>query len=304
MKTSTMHNIRKKLLSNMLGKKVVYFILRLLNAFLSDKIYLKILYRIRIGKKLNLKKPAKFTEKLQWLKLHERSELLTLVADKYKVREYIAKEIGSEFLIPLIGVYDKFGDINFNKLPEKFILKANHGSGWNILCTDKNKFDIKKARNKFNLWMKTNAYWSGRSWEYKNIKPRIVCEEFMSNPGEVGMADYKIHCFNGTPTFIQMISNRSTGSPNESFYDANWKLQNFTLTYPLHKKKLMKPAKLSKMLEIAKILSANFKYARVDLYVNKNIFFGEITLRPASGMDNFTPKSYDEKLGSLLKLYK
>lgn len=303
MKTTTVHKIGKKILSGYFNKKMYYLLTHLLSIFLSDRLYLKIMYRIRVGSILHLKHPVKFTEKIQWLKLNNRSELLTVVADKYSVRDYIAGKIGREYLLPMIGAFEQFDDIDFDNLPNSFILKACHGSGWNIICLNKNDFDKKKARKYFNLWMNTNYYWPNRSWEYKNIKPRIVCEEFISSIGNNGMDDYKIHCFNGKPTFIQLISDRSTGMPYESFYNEAWEIQKFTLTYPLHGEPLSKPSKLSEMLEIARELSAEFVYARIDLYINGDvIYFGEITLRPASGLDNFTPKSYDEKLGKLLNL--
>lgn len=214
--------------------------------------YLEIFrYRIRVGKKLNLKSPKRFTEKIQWLKLYYRTPLLTLVADKYRVRDYIKDKIGEKYLIPLVGAFDSFDEIEKDALPNAFILKANHGSGWNVLCDNKDYFDFNSAQKKFNLWMKLNYYYPGRAWEYKNIKPKIVCEEFISSPGNVGLDDYKIHCFNGVPTYIQFITDRYSGAPRESFYDTSWNMEEFILTYPRHETPLEKPGSLKEMIALA-----------------------------------------------------
>ncbi len=303
MKTKTVHKIGKKILSSYSGKRVYYFLCKILYFLIPDKLYLRIMFLLRTGKFLRLKNPQTFNEKLQWLKVYYRLPVLTKLSDKYAVREYVKEKVGSGVLIPLIGVYESFDDINFDKLPKSFILKANHASGWNIICNDIGKFDINSARKDFKLWLKTNYYYPGRCWAYKNIKPLIVCEEFISSKDKLGLDDYKVHCFNGKPVYIQFITDRHVGLIKESFYDLNWKMQKFTLTYPMHKNALTKPCNLDEMISISEKLSNGLPYCRVDLYnCAGKIYFGEITLIPANGMDNFTPDMYNKVLGDLLDL--
>lgn len=272
---------------------------------IHDDLYVKVLYRVRTGKKLNLKSPARFNEKINWLKINYRTPLHTLAADKYAVREYVKKIVGPEILIPLLGVYDDFDEIDFSKLPEKFILKATHGSGWNMICTDKNSFDYKKARRNFKLWIGVNFYHTSRSWEYKNIPPRIVCEELLSDMSG-DLADYKIHCFSGEPVYVQVVSDRQskTKKTTQAFFNHNWNKQEFIRgVYPMTEKDVRKPDNLELMLQTAKQLSTSFPYARVDLYsCNNKVYFGEITIHPSSGMGQFKPNKYDLEWGEKIQL--
>lgn len=303
METQKVHKIAKTLLSSFIGKRIYYRLMKILYRLIPDKLYLKIMYRLRVGRKLNLENPKRFTEKMQWLKLYYRTNLMIKLADKYEVRSYVEANCGDKILIPMVGVFNSFEELPFQDLPHKFILKSTHGSGWNIICSDKTNFDYKYAKKCFNIWQNMNIYYTGRSWEYKHVPPRIICEEFISSSNTIGLDDYKIHCFNGKPYYTQYISDRYSGKPQESFYNTDWELEEFTLTYPQHDTPVSKPPKYDKMLEIAEQLSKDMPYARVDLYdCDGQIYFGEITLHPANGMDNFTPMKYDEVLGSHLTL--
>lgn len=304
-----MHNSIYKLIKNLtaslLGKKVYYSFCYITYLLIPDSLFQKILYRLRMGKSLNLKEPKDFTEKINWLKLNYRKSLLTKLADKYEVRKYVANKVGEEVLIPILGVYDSFDEIDFDTLPNKFILKANHGSGWNVVCEDKKIFNIVMVRKLFNLWLKTNYYHINRTWEYRDIKPKIVCEKFISSKNKLGLDDYKIHCFAGVPKYIQYLSDRLEGKTKGTFYDLNWKVQEFFFTNPKHRKNNPKPKSLKKMLLIAKKLSEDLPYARVDLYNNDGeSYFGEITLHPVNGMDRFIPEKYDRVWGDLLYMNK
>ena len=272
--------------------------------FLPDKTYIKLYYRLNVKRKLNLKNPKTFNEKLQWLKFNDRDPFYAVVVDKYKVREYIKETIGEKYLIPLIGDWDCFDDIDFEKLPNKFVLKCNHDSGGLVICTDKNKLDIKKAKKVISKSLKCKFYYVGREWQYKNIKPRIICEEFIGE-NDIPPSDYKISCFNGKPDNIMVCYGRETGETQYYFFDLNWNL----LRYNGWGKKapsnfsLPKPEGLEEMIQLAEKLSKPYYYARIDLYnVNGKIYFGEITLCPNSGFDGKLLKETDELFGSKLKL--
>src|SRR5690554_1888512 len=189
--------------------------------FIDDKLYLKLIYRGRIGKRLNLTNPKTFSEKIQWLKLYDRNPLYTTLVDKYEVRSIIRQEIGEDYLIPLIGVWDNFDDINFDELPNSFVLKCTHDSGGVIIVKNKNDFNINIARKKINSSLKKNYFYSGREWPYKNVKPRIIIEKFMVDTKSKQLIDYKLMCFNGSPKIVQVMSNRISGKYNLNHYSLN-----------------------------------------------------------------------------------
>lgn len=265
---------------------------------------LKKWYKKRTGRELNLENPKSFNEKIQWLKLYDNSPLKTKLADKYLVREWIKENLGEEYLIPLLGVYDSFDEIDFDKLPDKFVLKANHGCAWNIIVKDKQKFDKKKAKKKFDKWMKRNyALKAGFEMQYKDIPPKIVAEAFIQDSkGELN--DYKVLCFNGEPKFIWIDQGRFSNR-TENIYDTKWNLQPFLLTYENSKEEVPPPKNLETMIEFARKLSKDFALVRVDFYnVDGKIYFGEMTFTSASGVDVFKPAEYDLKLGEMLELPK
>jgi hypothetical protein len=251
----------------------------------------------------NLKEPTKFTEKIQWLKLYERKPFYSQLADKYLVRKYVKNFVGDKFLIPLIGVYENVDDIEFNNLPNKFVLKCTHGSGWNIVCSNKSKLNLKMARNKLSEWLKTNYYHRTGEWIYKDIKPRIICEQFLSDELGEGLTDYKFFCFGGTPRFIRVSYDRFVKQA-VNFYNLNWDKESFSANlYNYQTIDIPKPDNLNEMINIAKRLAYGFKFVRVDLYsVKKRIYFGEMTFYPGNGFIKFSPKEYDLKIGRILNL--
>lgn len=225
------------------------------------------------------------------------------MVDKYEVRNYIKNIIGEEYLIPLIGVYDSFEEIDFDKLPNQFVLKCTHDSGGIVICYDKSKFNIDAARKKINKHLKRNYYYSGREWPYKNIKPRIICEKYMVDESGTELKDYKIFCFNGVPRIIQVDFNRFK-EHKRNMYDTGWNYIPISYNYPSDSNKLIKkPRNLEDMLKFAKMLSQNYPFVRVDFYsIYNKIYFGEITFYPASGFGIFNPETYDYLLGSWITL--
>jgi len=274
--------------------------------FLPDRVYIKLYYRMRVGTKLDVKNPKTLNEKLQWLKFNYRFPLQSIVSDKLLVRDYVKEKIGEQYLIPLLGKWKNYEDIDFSTLPEKFVLKCNHDSGGLIVCRDKNKLNYRKAKNKITKSLKSNFYYIGREYQYRNIKPMILCEKFISDNGNIPM-DYKIYCFNGKPDVILVCKDRFSRNTHRAsylYYDQDW---NFV---PLNKgddeiddPKIERPKNLEKMLEIAQILSKDFIFARIDLYnIDGTIYFGEITLSPNSGFDADITKETDAMFGKKINI--
>lgn len=271
---------------------------------MSDRLYLELSYRGIMGKKLDLKKPKSFNEKLQWLKLYDRKPEYTLMVDKYEVRKYIKEKIGDEYLIPILGVYDNFDKIDFNALPNQFVLKPNHTSGDVYICKDKSNVDYIELKKKVNMWLKREYYWFQREWPYKNVKPRIICEKYMVDESGTELKDYKFMCFNGKVkcSFVSLNRNSSTGL-NVDFYDTDWNLMPFERHYSNSGKKISRPKSYETMINFAEILSKNLPFLRVDFYeVDGHLYFGELTFYPGSGFEEFTPDSYDEILGGWITL--
>ena len=240
--------------------KVMTFLKKSLR-FLPDKSYIKLYYRLRVGRKLNMDNPTTLNEKLQWMKFNYRFPLQSIVSDKLLVRDYVKEKIGEEYLIPLLGSWKDYEDIDFSLLPKQFVLKCNHDSGGLVVCTDKDKLDFTKAKDKVEKSLKSNFFYIGREYQYRNIKPRIICEKFISDNGNVPM-DYKIYCFNGKPDVTLVCKDRFSKNTHRAsylYYDQEW---NFV---PLNKgdekiqnPKIERPKNFEKMLEIARILSADF----------------------------------------------
>lgn len=294
--------------SIMLGKKLYRGLLRFMivkfKKSLPDKMYLKMFFRIRMDKKLNLDDPKSFSEKIQWLKLYDRNPEHTLMVDKYEVRKYISRVLGEEYLIPLIGVYDSFDEIDFEKLPNQFVIKCTHDSGGIVICKDKSKLDINAAKEKINSSLNRNYYYHGREWPYKNVYPRIICEKYMVDESGVELKDYKLMCFNGKVkcSFVALNRNSKTGL-NVDFYDMEWKPMPFERKYPKSGILTPKPKTFEQMVSFAEKLSKNIPFVRVDFYdINGHLYFGELTFSPGNGCEKFSPESYDYLLGSWLQL--
>lgn len=258
-------------------------------------------YNFYTGKKLNLKNPQTFNEKIQWLKLHDSTELKGLCADKYKVKEWLNNELGVDYSIKTLGVYKKFDDINFDDLPNKFVLKANHGSGWNIIVKDKTKLDTKDAKKKFDDWMsKDFSFIDGFQMHYQFIDRRIVAEEYIECLG--GLTDYRVHCYNGVPRDIWIDLNSGTKNHIRSIYDIDYHKQNVTCTWP-DAGEIAKPQNYDLMIDISKKVSKYFKFVRVDFYeVDGRLYIGELTFTPLSGIGNYKPDSYNLLQGSWLNI--
>lgn len=280
--------------------------------WLPDKLFLSFAYRICTGKIMNWKKPELFTEKIQWLKLYQRNEDYTRMVDKVAAKEYVREKIGGKYIIPTLGVWSSFDEIDFDSLPDRFVLKTNNGSGSNsvIICKNKETFDKREARIKLNNSLYKNTYYDLREWPYKNIKPCIFAEKYLEENNDKSISleyltDYKFFCFGGDPMYCQVIKGRSNNETIE-FYDKNWVKQPFIGLNPLanpSELKAKQPLRYDEMLNIASILAKELPFVRIDLYeCNSNVYFGEITLYPASGLGHFNPDKYDSVLGNLISL--
>ena len=265
--------------------------------FLSDIDWTKKAFLEEFGYPLNLKNPKTFNEKINVYKLFYRDKPLWKYADKYLVRKYVEKKIGSQYLIPIIGVYDNPDDINFSELPDQFALKMNHGSGWNIICFDKNKLDWEKSKKQIIEWKSTNYHTVWREWAYKDIQPKIIIEKFIVDTEMNIPKDYKFFCFSGKPMIIQ-IDNDRYENHTRNFYTPEWEELPFTKGIPKSINKINKPAKLDEMIEVASKLSEGFPFVRIDLFAIPDIFFGEMTFYPGAGLSKFSPDSWDLKIGN------
>ncbi len=303
------------------GKKLISdpkHIFRVMNSHgllrkMSDKSFLKLMWWVETGKSLNLKNPKGFNEKLQWLKLYDHRPEYTRYADKILVREFVKNTIGEEHLVPLIGTWNRAEEIDFDSLPNQFVLKCNHNSGGGMcICTDKAKLDIQTVRKKLNTSLRKNTYYDKREWPYKNIQPKILCEQFVvdHDPQNTSgtLIDYKFHCFNGEPKFLYIgtddISEGVKGEAKLSFLDLDWKTPPFYRSD--HKPisiNVEKPECFDEMINIAKKLSKGIPFVRVDLYwVNGKILFSEMTFYPGGGNGYFSPKEWEYKLGDWITL--
>ena len=267
----------------------------------SDEEMLIKMYKYIMGKTLNLKKPTSFNEKIQWLKLYDRKPEYIKLVDKYSVKEYVASIIGSQYIIPTLGVWDKFSDINFEELPPEFVLKCTHDSGGVWVIKDK-KF-LKGIKKKVEKCLKVNFYYTSREWPYKYIQPRIIAEKYMGNKSK-DLCDYKLMCFNGKVKCIFVCSNRKSESGlNVTFFDLDWKRLPFERKYPVNPNIIERPKTFEEMVILAEKLSKNIPFVRIDFYeIDDKPYFGEITFYPGAGFEKFEPEEWDEVLGSWIKL--
>lgn len=275
--------------------------------WVPDKPYLKIRFRIATGgEKLDLKNPKTFNHKLQWLKIYDRKPIYTSMVDKYEAKKFVADRLGSEYIVENYGAWDRFDDIDFDALPEQFVLKCTHDSGGLVVCRDKNTLDREKAREKIERSLKRNYFWSGREWPYKNVKKKIIAEKYLSDfDSEDGITDYKFYCFDGEPKFLYVsrgLEDHSTA--RISFLTLDWQFAPFgRRDFKPFESLPPKPQNYEKMLEICKTLSKDCPFLRVDLYeCSGQVYFSELTFFPCGGVMPFKDKSDDEKLGQLIKL--
>ena len=283
----------------MLFKKIKYNLIKLIK---NDFCIVFLRYMIRHRKIPKFKNPKTFNEKIAHNKLYSKSELLAPLCDKYLVKDYVREKIGNKYVLDTLFITSSPASIPFSDLPNSFIIKATHGSGWNIIVKNKNKVDFNDIIKKCNFFLSMNYYYLGRERQYKNIKPQIMIEKLLlDEEGEVPK-DYKFFSFNGKTKFIQVDIDRE-GDHKRNFYDSNWNKVPFELNYPSYQLDIEKPLNLNKMLEISEILSNELNFARIDLYsILNDIYFGEITFTPENNLGIFSPIEYDKILGDYLDI--
>jgi len=271
---------------------------------MDDKTYIELCFEENLGYKLDWNNIQTFNEKLQWLKLYNKNAFYTNMVDKYEVKKIIENKMGKEYVIPTIGVYNSWDEINFNSLPDKFVIKCTHDSGGVFICTNKEKLNKKSLRNRINKKLKRNFFYNAREWPYKNVRPRIIIEKYMIDEYTSELRDYKFFCFNGKVKFFKIDFNRFTNH-QANYYDTDGNLLEFgeKVCPPDFNAKLNMPYNLKKMIKLAEKISHNVPFIRVDFYeINKKIFFGEFTFYPAGGFGKFIPEKWDKIIGDMLEL--
>jgi len=278
---------------------LLYRIRQLVNSWVPDYWYTVFRYRRKFGRWPNLRSPKTFSEKVNYKKLYCRDPLLTTLEDKYEVRQYVRERIGDEYLTKLYLVTDNAEDIDFAKLPDRFVIKATHGCGWNIIVKDKSGVDVLAVKQQMAQWLRLNYYNVGREWSYKNIPPRIIVEEFLGDQSGKVPYDYKLFCFNGVTRMIMVVSDRFT-KPKANYYDRDWKkLDAKGRWWDTFDSPLPFPANHGRMIAVAEALSAGLDFLRVDLYnTGDRIYFGEMEPYPANGFQRWNPKEFDAVLGT------
>ncbi len=280
-------------------------LLRDYGGWIPDRAYLQMLYYLKMGKRLNLKNPQTFSEKIQWLKLYNRRPEYTVMVDKLAVKEYVAKIIGAEHVIPTLGVWDKPEDIDFDSLPNQFVLKTTHGGGSNgvFVCKDKRFFDRVAAVEKLRKSMKLDIYRTYREWPYKNVNKRIFAEVYMEEKKYKELRDYKFFAFDGKVKVLFIATERGTGDVKFDFFDSDFNPLDLVQEHPMSNKHIEKPVCFDEMKLITEKLSVGMPHVRIDLYeVNGKVFFGEFTFSHHAGMVPFHPEKWDYVFGSWLKL--
>jgi len=287
-------------LKRVLGKNLIS---RFYNAlgFLSDESYIRLIYRLRMGKKPDLDNPRTFTEKLQWLKLHDHNPEYTKMADKLAMRTYVKDRIGGGHTVPVLGIWKRFEDIDFESLPDRFVLKTTHDSGSYLICRDKASFDRKNASKVLSRSLKRNYYRTTREWQYKDIEPRIIAEQYMDD-GKTNLTDYKFFCFNGKPLFMYS-EEESSGNPTQAIADMQYNMMPFSMDDAKADVLPPKPDLFDDMASAAEKLSHGIPFLRVDMYCIGNSFYvGELTFYHYGGYIPFNPVEWDLKLGEKLEL--
>lgn len=272
-------------------------------ARLKDETMLRIVFPLETKEKFDLKNPISYNQKLQWYKLKYRDPKMIKCVDKVLVREYVDSKGYGEILNGLYGVYQNPEKINFDELPNKFVLKVNNAMGTNIFVENKKNIDREKIRNQLKNWLNKTPLqvWFGKEWAYKHVEPKIICEEYIDAKGEE-LIDYKFHCFNGVPEIVQVSMDKGK-QHRINFYDSSWNYIHAEHIYPTKGDVLEKPKKFDKMLEIAKDLAADFPHVRVDFYnIDEKIIFGELTFYTSAGFGSFKPNNLNIHMGDLFQL--
>ena len=273
---------------------------------MSDEEYLKRFFKYKMGYELDLEHPQTFNEKIQWLKIYNRNPAYTTMVDKFEAKKYVAGIIGEKYIIPTLGVWNHFDEINFEVLPSRFVLKCTHDYNSVVICRDKEKLDLRQVKQKLTNCLARNFYYYGREWVYKNVKPRIIAEQYMEDDNSNELTDYKFLCFDGHVKCSFVCTERfKRDGLKVTLFDRDWKRLPFELHYPASKKDIPKPVNYDKMIELAETLSKNIPFVRVDFYeTNQRVYFGELTFYPFNGMIDFIPFEWDYELGSWINLPK
>ncbi len=283
---------------------------------IPSKLFLKLHFRISCKRKLDLKNPKGFNEKLQWLKLNDRNPRYTDLVDKIEAKKIVGDLIGQQYIIPTLGTWDRFDDIDWDQLPNQFVLKTNHDSGGLYICRNKADLDIEKARRIINKSLKRNFFYLGREWPYKNVRPRILAEKYMSEQDfadgeegkttlELGLTDYKFYCFNGEPKFLYIskgLEDHSTALM--TFLDMDWKLTPYQRSdFPGFTEVPEKPAHFDEMAKLSSVLAKDIPFVRVDFYeIRGQVYFSEMTFSPSSGFAQFSPIEWENRIGDWIRL--
>lgn len=286
--------------SNKIAKSVRYAL-----RFLPDEVYIQLNYFAHFKKFANLKNPKTYNEKLNWLKIHDHNPLYKELVDKHAVKEYVEKKLGwgGGYTVPTLGVWDSVDNIDFEQLPSQFVLKCTHDSEGLVICKDKAKLDVSRAKEKLRQCQKQNFYYIGREWPYKHVKPRIIAEQYIEDYVDGELRDYKFFCFNGEPKAMFVASERSKGTTKFDYYDLEFNHLDIMQKYPNAETPRRKPVCFDEMIELAKILSKGFPHVRVDFYeVDGKVFFGELTFYHFSGFMPFRPANWDKIFGDWIVL--
>lgn len=292
-------------MTNKLLCRIIIKAIRMMAPYIPDTLYLKLLFRARVGYSLNLNNPRSFNEKLQWLKLNDIHPEYSKMVDKVEAKDYAASIIGDEYIIPTLGVWDSVDEVDWDILPKQFVIKVTSDSGGIVVCKDKSQLDISLAKEKLRKGWGKNYYTYNKEYPYKNLKPRIIAEEYMEDESGYELKDYKIFCFNGEPRALFVASDRQKAGEETKFdfFDMEWNHLPFTNGHPNSSAKIEKPLNFDKMIEIACKLSKGIPQVRIDLYnCNGTIYFGEITFFHWGGMTPFVPQEWDYRLGDMIKL--
>ena len=279
--------------------------LRKLSRLIPSRFYLQLMHKRRTGEWMSFANPRTYTEKLQWLKLHDREAAYLNMVDKYEAKKYVGERIGNEHIVPLLGVWDNADSIDFNKLPDQFVLKCTHNSGGLIVCTDKSSLDIEAARRKLNKQLSENFYWHGREWTYKHIRPRVIAEKYMQDTRLHDLRDYKFFTFNGVPKIVHIVSNRQVKDEETygDFFDMDYNHLDLTMGHDNAPVPPEKPVNFEKMKEYSVLLARNTKHLRVDFYeVDGQLYFGELTFFQDCGFSDVQPPELNAVIGSRINL--
>lgn len=278
-------------------------LLTIISPLFTDEAYIRLFYRLNFHRRLNLNNPQTFNEKLQWLKLHNKKPEFTQLVDKYESRKVVEKLVGKEYLVPLLGVWDSFDEIDFDKLPQQFVLKTNHDSQGVIVCKDKSTFDVKAARKKLTKCLRRNYYWNSREYPYKDVKRKIIAEQYIEDNRYGELRDYKFFCFNGKMKFLYIATGRSKNKVTFDFFDSNLKHLPIRQDHPNAESVPEIPSNIKEMINIAEKLSQDYPEIRIDQYnVEGKIYCGEFTIFHMGGLVPFEPKEYDKLFGSYISL--